>query len=119
MDHKIDRPQRVCVQVPVIITTVLDVQEATLVDLTEDGGLISGCSLSEGTRFQIDYMSETIYAQSIWHEVDRTGCRFIFPLRDGALYQHLELARSALFAESAAFADASASPIRGFGRRLA
>jgi len=119
MDQQVERQQRICVDIPVMITTVLDAFEATLVDMTEEGALLSGCSLIEGTRFQIDYMGETVYAQSVWREVDRTGVRFIFRLNDGPLYQRLTIARAGQLAGSTGFTGAGAATPRGFGRRIA
>lgn len=100
MDQLFARQTRINVDIPVTITTVLDTFEGSIVDLTEDGALITECSLPEGTRFQIEYMGETIYAQCRWAEVDRMGVRFIFALEDGPLHQRLVMARSSQHAGS-------------------
>jgi len=94
MDQKIQRQTRISVDIPVTITTVLYSTEASIVDLTSDGALISGCSLPAGTRFQLDYMGQTLFVQCRWSEVDRMGIRFTFALVDGPLYERLLVARS-------------------------
>jgi hypothetical protein len=88
--------RRIAVDIPVIVTTVLDRFEATIVDLTERGAQLSGITLPEGTRFRIDYMSSTLFAQCRWAEVDRLGAQFLFQLTDGPLHDRLLVARAAL-----------------------
>ena len=94
MDAQIHRSLRINVDIPVIITTVLDSLEAAIVDLSERGAQIAGCSLSVGTSVQIEYMGQTIYAQCRWAEVDRMGINFPYPLTDGPLYERLLVARN-------------------------
>jgi len=84
------------VEIPVSIITVLDSFDASIVDLTEAGALITGHSVDEGTRFQIDYMGQTLFAQCRWAEIDRMGIKFLFPLNDGPLYERLLIARASL-----------------------
>lgn len=126
MDQLFARQTRINVDIPVTITTVLDTFEGSIVDLTEDGALITECSLPEGTRFQIEYMGETIYAQCRWAEVDRMGVRFIFALDGGALHERLVMARGSQplenHADDAFHAAQSRTFMRlpaanGFGRR--
>jgi hypothetical protein len=128
MDQQFERQTRVNVDISVTITTVLDSFEASIVDLTEDGALVTGCSLTEGTRFQIEYMGETIYAQCRWAEVDRMGIRFIFSLDNGALHERLVIARaSQISSEAGGDAFYSSHPraftrlqmTGGFGKRSA
>lgn len=88
------RAKRIGVEIPVTVTTVLDSTEAAIVDLSEHGAQILGCAAPEGTRIHIDYMGETIFAQSRWAEVDRMGISFIFPLAEGLLYERLMLGRA-------------------------
>jgi hypothetical protein len=118
MDQQTQRQARTNVDISVTITTVLDSFEASVGDLTEDGALVTGCSLPEGTRFQIEYMGETIYAQCRWREVDRMGVRFIFTLSEGALYECLMIARASQFPGEFGAANFG-TPSRAFGRGAA
>ena len=86
--------KRIEVDIPITIATVLDTVEATIVDITERGAQIHGASLPSGTRCQIDYLGETIFAQCQWSEIDRMGIKFLFELVDGPLYERLIMARS-------------------------
>lgn len=86
------RNDRCVVDIPVTLVTVLDSIEATIADLTGRGALITGAALAKGTKFQIEYMGQTLYAQCMWSEVDRMGVRFQFDLMDGPLYDILALA---------------------------
>lgn len=124
MDTQIHRSPRINVEIPVVITTVLDSLEASLVDLSERGAQIAGCSLPVGTSVQIEYMGHTVYAQCRWAEVDRMGISFQYPLVDGPLYERLLVARSAMLPGEAstgmhmAFAPMlTRSGAREFGRR--
>ena len=94
MDTQVQRQRRISVEIPVTITTVLDSLDAAIVDLTEHGAHVLGCTLATGTRFQIEYMGQTIFAQCRWAEVDRVGVKFSFPLADGPLYERLMVARA-------------------------
>ena len=124
MDAHIERSPRINVDIPVVITTVLDSLEAALVDLSERGAQIAGCSLSVGTSIQIEYMGQTVYAQCRWAEVDRMGISFPYPLTDGPLYERLLVARTSSLpgnvstATQMAFAPMQArAGAREFGRR--
>lgn len=124
MDAYIQRSPRISVDIPVVITTVLDSIEAALVDLSERGAQIAGCSLSVGTNFQIEYMGHTVYAQCRWAEVDRMGISFPYPLTDGPLYERLLVARSATLPGETSTGTQMAIPpmqarmdARAFGRR--
>src|SRR5690606_33850129 len=68
-DAPIQRRQRIGVDIPVILTTVLESMEATIADISEQGALIKGCAVPAGARVQIDYLGQTIYAQCRWGEV--------------------------------------------------
>lgn len=94
MDTQVQRQGRISVEIPVTITTVLDSVDVAISDLTEHGAQVLGCALTAGTRFQIEYMGQTVYAQCRWTEVDRMGVRFSFPLLDGPLYERLMVARA-------------------------
>ncbi len=96
MQVQVRRNKRMDVEIPVTITTVLDSMEGAMVaDLHEEGALIVGCGLDAGTRFQIEYMGQTVFAQSRWSEIDRMGVKFLFPLVDGPLYERLQFAKAA------------------------
>jgi len=47
--------QRIAVDIPVVVTTVLDSLEGTIVDLSEGGAQIAGCGLPVRSQCQIDY----------------------------------------------------------------
>lgn len=108
--------ERIKVDIAVTLTTVLESMEATLVDLTEHGAQVTGASLPEGTRFQIDYQGHSVFAMVQWSEIDRMGVRFPFEMRDGPLHAALEQAKAM---------NAMPVPLRGvpaprfgFGRRM-
>lgn len=89
--------KRVEVEIPVTIVTVLEACDASIVDLTEVGAQVTGHSVPEGTRFQIEYMGQTLFAVCRWAEIDRMGIKFLFPLNDGPLYERLMVARASSF----------------------
>jgi hypothetical protein len=91
--------RRIIVDIPVIVTSVLESCEAILCDLSEHGAQVTGCAIPAGMPFQIEYMGQTVFAQCRWAEVDRMGCRFLFPLKDGPLHKRLLVARDALVAD--------------------
>lgn len=124
MDAQIQRQKtRITVDIPVMVTTVVDSLEATIADLNPHGALLTGCVLDVGTRFQIEYMGQTVYAQCRWAEIDRMGISFSFTLNDGPLYDRLMYARAEsaphafLSGESMTISPIHArSTVRGFGR---
>lgn len=87
------RPERIPVDIPVTISSVLTSGEATLRNLTEYGAMIEGQALPKGTQFQIEYGGQTVYGFVVWTEPDRFGARFPFPLFEGPLHNRLEHAR--------------------------
>lgn len=87
--------QRIIVDIPVRVTTVLDSQEGTIVDLSEEGALVAGCSLPERSHCQLDYEGHVVFATVQWSEEDRMGIRFPYDLNDGPLFDRLEVARAA------------------------
>ena len=103
--------KRIEVEIPVTVTTVIDAHEASIVDLTEGGALVTGHSLPEGTRFQIEYMDQTLFAQVRWSEIDRMGIKFLFPLTDGALYERLQMARASQYYSAASSGAPGMAPI--------
>lgn len=106
----------------VMLTTVLDMREGRIIDLSETGAQIVGASFATDTHLQIDHHGQTLYAKVMWHEVDRMGVRFAYPLTDGPL--HDELCRMHLATQRArsyigpSLALSRNQPAR-FGRRAA
>jgi hypothetical protein len=90
MERKRKR-ERVTVDIPITLTTVLDSLEARMIDLTEAGAQISGATFPVGTKFQIEYLGQTLYAQCMWSEIDRMGVRFPFTLADGPLHDIMQM----------------------------
>ena len=111
--------QRIAVDIPVVVTTVLDSLEGTIVDLSEGGAQIAGCGLPVRSQCQIDYDGQIVFATVQWSEEDRMGIRFPYELTDGPLFDRLEIARAARLAPTA-FAPRSPAPrpAGGFGRRF-
>ncbi len=114
MTSYVSRGERISTTIRVAVTTVLDNRLATIVDLTEQGAQLRGVSLEKGTRFQIDYGGQTVFAVSRWCEVDRTGCEFPFGLPDGPLLDQLQRHRAALAARRVL--RSAASPVRPIAR---
>ncbi|BBD99950.1 PilZ domain-containing protein [Sphingobium amiense] len=111
--------ERIAVDIPVVITTVLDSLEGSIVDLTEGGAQIFGCSLPPRSQCQIDLDGYTVFGTVQWSEDDRMGIRFPFPLTDGPLFDRLEMARTPQPAASAMQPrPAAPPPMGGFGRRI-
>lgn len=86
------RRERISVDISVTLVTVLESTEASICDLSREGAQIIGAAFPAGTKFQIEYLDQTLYAQCRWSEVDRMGVRFQFDLVDGPLYDLLALA---------------------------
>ncbi|MBO9574706.1 MAG: PilZ domain-containing protein [Sphingobium sp.] len=93
--HVQRQAKRIEVDIPVAIVTVLETTEGSIVDLTEQGAQIHGLGLPSGTRFQIEYRGQTIFALCRWSEIDRMGVKFLFELVDGPLHERLMMARMA------------------------
>ena len=116
--------QRILVDIDVVVTTVLDSLEGTIVDLSEGGALIRGCSLPARSQCQISFEGQTVFGTVQWSEPDRIGVRFPYELVDGPLFDMLEMARTRLRAPltqkrgEGAFANRPfPSQPAGFGRR--
>lgn len=121
-ENPLRRTDRIPVDIPVSITTVLTANEATLGNLTEYGALIDGMTLPKGTQFQIEYQGQTVYGFVVWAEADRFGARFPFALHEGPL--HARLVQARLEHEmrqhgisSGAMAMGAHRPLPQFGRR--
>lgn len=112
--------ERIVVDIPIVVTTVLDSLEGVIVDLSEGGAQVVGCTLPAGTQCQIDLDGYITFGTVRWSEEDRMGIRFPYELAEGPLHERLELARAALrvpvaFQQRAA---AMTGTMGGFGRRM-
>ena len=103
--------ERISVDIPVTVISVLDSVPATIVDLSEEGALITAERLPRGNRVMIEIDGQSVFATVIWAEPDRMGVRFPFALSEGPLYVALEMAR----ATAGLFPPTMARPV--FGRR--
>lgn len=88
------RRERISVDVPVTVTTVLDSIDAVIANLTEDGALVIGASQAEGAQIMLDSEGHSVFGRVMWSEIDRMGVRFLLPLCDGPLHTALETARA-------------------------
>lgn len=100
---------RTAVDIAVTLTTVLDSIDARIIDLSEEGAQIRGAGLAAGTKFQINYEDQIIYAQCRWSEVDRMGVMFPFGLHEGALHERLIQARAMRGSAASTFAPSGYS----------
>lgn len=111
---------RVAVEIPVTITTVLDSQEALVINLSPGGAQVQGSVLPKGTTFQLDCEGYTTYAKVMWvSEGDHMGVRFPFILSDGPLFDALQSAQSRTYRRGMppARLPEQAAVFAGFGRR--
>ena len=106
--------ERIAVEIAVTVTTVLDSQPGTVMDLTENGALITGASMSQGAQIVIDVEGYSVFGRVMWAEIDRMGVRFPFALSEGPLHDALEMARAA---KSMPPLQRQAAAARNFGRR--
>jgi len=113
------RQIRVPVDLTVTLVSVLDTREGRIIDLSEGGAQISGASFPAGTRFQIDYRDQTIYARVMWDEVDRMGVRFEYRLTSGPLLDAMQTAQIVAQPARPFIATGARSFGQGFGRRVA
>lgn len=114
--------ERIIVDIPIVITTVLDSMEGSIVDLSEGGAQVVGCSVAPKTPCQLDFGGQIVFGTVRWSEIDRMGIRFPYELTDGPLFEQLEIARAAMRATAGLQARtarpfAGAMPQGGFGRR--
>ncbi|HEX7740830.1 MAG TPA: PilZ domain-containing protein [Sphingobium sp.] len=114
--------QRTLVEIPVIVTTVLDSLEGTIADLSEGGAQITGCTLPARSQCQIDFDGHVVFGTVQWSESDRMGIRFPYELTDGPLFDMLDLARAVQRAPDTMQSRSAASRFSpaltgGFGRR--
>lgn len=111
--------ERITVDIPIVVTTVLDSLEGTIVDLSEGGAQVVGCTLPAGSSCQIDLDGHITFGTVRWSEEDRMGVRFPFELVDGPLHAQLELARAARRAPVAYQPRVPGTVAAGgFGRRV-
>ncbi|SCW72676.1 PilZ domain-containing protein [Sphingobium faniae] len=119
--------ERITVEIPIVITTVLDSLEGMIVDLSEGGAQVIGCSLPAKTQCQVDLDGHIVFGIVRWSEEDRMGIRFPYDLTDGPLLEKLDKTRAARRAPMAACQPAYSRPSPtpyaplmqgGFGRRI-
>ncbi|WHO39746.1 PilZ domain-containing protein [Sphingobium sp. AP49] len=114
--------ERIAVDISITITTVLDSLEGTIVDLSEGGAQVVGCTLPTGSQCQLDLDGYSVFGTVRWSEEDRMGIRFPYELADGPLFDRLEMARltrraPVAFQPRMVTAPIFSGPI-GFGRRI-
>ena len=85
--------ERIPVDISITVTTVLDSLEGTIVDLSEGGAQVVGCTLPPGTQCQLDLDGYSVFGTVRWSEEDRMGIRFPYELAEGPLFDRLEMAR--------------------------
>jgi hypothetical protein len=94
--HVLRNRERIIVDIPIVITTVLESLEGAIVDLSEGGAQVVGCTLPAGSQCQIDLDGYVTFGTVRWSEEDRMGIRFPYEMTEGPLYDRLEQARAAL-----------------------
>jgi hypothetical protein len=87
--------ERIIVDIPIVITTVLESMEGVIVDLSEGGAQITGCSLPPRSQCQIDLDGYVVFGTVRWSEEDRMGIRFPFTMTEGPLFEMLEKTKAA------------------------
>lgn len=115
--------ERIAVDIAITITTVLDSLEGNIVDLSEGGAQVVGCTLPIGTQCQLDLDGYSVFGTVRWSEEDRMGIRFPYELSEGPLFDRLDMARMAKRTPVAfrprALAPSYHTPAAGgFGRRI-
>lgn len=115
--------ERITVDIPIVVTTVLECMEGVIVDLSEGGAQIVGCSLPPKTQCQIDLDGYVVFGAVRWSEEDRMGIRFPYPMTDGPLFEQLIKAKAPIRAPAYQLHPATprTAPVSigggGFGRR--
>lgn len=87
--------ERITVEIPIVVTTVLESLEGVIVDLSAGGAQITGCSLPPKSQCQIDLDGYVVFGTVRWSEEDRMGIRFPFIMTEGPLFEKLESTRAA------------------------
>jgi hypothetical protein len=108
--------ERISVEIPIVVTTVLDSLEGVIVDLSKGGAQIVGCTLPAGISCQLDLDGHITFGTVRWSEEDRMGIRFPYELTDGPLFEKLELARD--MQPTPVPFQPRLNPGGGFGRRI-
>jgi len=120
--HILRTRERIVVDIPIVVTTVLDSLEGTIVDLSEGGAQVVGCTLPAGSSCQIDLDGHVTFGTVRWSEEDRMGIRFPYELTEGPLHDMLNQARTPRRAQVAFQPRAPQAPAMvgggGFGRRV-
>jgi hypothetical protein len=104
--------ERIRVDIAITVISVLDSVSATIVDLSEDGALLTVDRMPRGNRIMIDIDGQSVFATVIWTEPDRMGVRFPFSLTEGPLYAALQTVRAMRNMPAPAL-----TPRGAFGRR--
>lgn len=89
------KAQRTAANVPIVVATVLTRRNALIIDISETGAQITGCTMEKGARFMIERGDETVYATVAWTEIDRMGVKFDHALPRGDLLNIALRTRSA------------------------
>lgn len=120
--HVLRNRERTIVDIPIVITTVLDCLQGRIVDLSEGGAQVVGCTLPAGSQCQIDLDGHVTFGTVRWSEEDRMGIRFPYEMTEGPLFYKLKQARMPVSRTPMAF-QPRPRPIPamtgagGFGRR--
>jgi|TARA_R110000787_G_scaffold203288_1_gene313809 hypothetical protein len=87
--------ERISVEIPIVVTTVLDSLQGVIVDLSEGGAQVTGCTLPPKSQCQIDLDGYSVFGTVRWSEQDRMGIRFPYELTEGPLFDKLAKAKAA------------------------
>lgn len=87
--------ERISVEIPIVVTTVLDSLQGVIVDLSEGGAQVTGCTLPPKSQCQIDLDGYSVFGTVRWSEHDRMGIRFPYELTEGPLFDKLAKAKAA------------------------
>jgi hypothetical protein len=87
--------ERISVEIPIVVTTVLDSLRGVIVDLSEGGAQVVGCTLPPKSQCQIDLDGYSVFGTVRWSEEDRMGIRFPYELTEGPLFEKLEAVKAA------------------------
>ena len=71
--------ERISVEIPIVVTTVLDSLDGKIIDLSQGGAQVVGCSLPAGTSCQLDLDGHITFGTVRWSEEDRMASAF--PIR--------------------------------------
>ena len=78
--NRIQRAERVNVDLNVSVCTVLETRDGIITNLSESGAKISGKPFNIGEQIQIDADGSIVWARVRWTESDRMGVQFETPM---------------------------------------